>query len=62
MQRHPDGADTVFRTLLRKPGLSWSRDGETLLRRHKTHYFEGESTPGISVIGERLAELLSTRR
>lgn len=28
VQRHPDGADPVFRALLRKPGFSWSRDGK----------------------------------
>jgi hypothetical protein len=33
VDRHPDGADPVFRALLRKPGFSWQRDGENLLRR-----------------------------
>ena len=60
-QRHPDGADPVFRALLRKPGFSWSRDGEKLLRRHKQVYFDGEPTPSMSVVGERLVELLRTR-
>ena len=27
VQRHPEGADPVFRSLLRKPGFCWSRDG-----------------------------------
>lgn len=61
VQRHPDGADPVFRALLRKPGFSWSRDGEKLLRRDKKAYFDGEPTPSMSVIGERLVELLRTR-
>jgi hypothetical protein len=60
VQRHPDGADPVFRALLRKPGFSWSRDGEKLLRRYKKSYVDGEPTPSISIIGERLAELLGT--
>ena len=60
VQRHPDGADLVFGTLLRKPGFSWSRDGEKLLRRDKKPFFDCEPTPTISIIGERLAELLGT--
>lgn len=62
VQRHPDGADPVFRTLLRKPGFSWSRDGEKLLQRHKKPFFDREPMPSVSIIGERLAELLRTTR
>lgn len=62
VERHPDGVDPVFRALLRKPGFSWSRDGEKLLRRKKKPYFDREPTPSISVIGKRLAELLGTTR
>ncbi|MGW5645986.1 hypothetical protein ACWEV3_28105 [Saccharopolyspora sp. NPDC003752] len=58
VHRHPDGADPVFRTLLRKPGFSWERDGEELLRRRKKAFFDREPTPSISTVGERLAELL----
>lgn len=58
VQRDPDNADQVFRTLLRKPGFSWTRDGEDLLRRRKKTYFDRESLPSISTVGERLAELL----
>jgi hypothetical protein len=61
VQRHPDGADPVFRALLRKPGFSWSRDGEKLLRRHKKPFLDREPAPSIPVIGERLAELLRPR-
>jgi hypothetical protein len=57
-QRHPDNADKVFRTLLRKPGFSWTRDGEDLLRRCKKTHFDREPLPSISTVGERLAELL----
>ena len=56
VQRHPDGVDPVFRTLLRKPGFSWSRDGEKLLRREKESFFDREPTPSISIVGGRLAE------
>jgi hypothetical protein len=62
VQRHPDGADPVFRALLRKPGFSWSRDGESLLRRHKKSFFDREPLPSISIVGERLAELLHGTR
>ena len=60
VQRHPEGADPVFRALLRKPGFCWSRDGEKLLRREKEPFFDREPTPSISIIGKRLAELLGT--
>jgi len=62
VQRHPDGADVVFRALLRRSGFSWERDGEKLLRRHKKSYFDREPTPSISIVGNRLAELLRTVR
>jgi hypothetical protein len=62
VQRHPDGADLVFRALLRKSGFSWSRDGEKLLNRHKKPFLDREPTPSVSVIGERLTELLRTTR
>ncbi|MFE5824317.1 hypothetical protein ACFQ7B_21505 [Streptomyces erythrochromogenes] len=60
VQRHPDGADAVFRTLLRKPGFSWTHDGEDLLRSRKKSFFQHETVPSFSVVGERLAELLRT--
>ena len=58
VERHPDGADQIFRTLLRKPGFTWSRDGEKLLRREKKPYFDREPVPSVSIIGQRLVELL----
>ncbi|MFL6122615.1 hypothetical protein [Actinophytocola sp.] len=61
VQRHPDNVDRIFRALLRKPGFTWSRDGEDLLRRHKKAFFDSEPTPSISTVGERLAELLRAR-
>ncbi|MCY0923555.1 MULTISPECIES: hypothetical protein [unclassified Streptomyces] len=60
VQRHPDSADAVFRALLRKPGFSWPHDGEDLLRSRKKSFFHQETAPSISVVGERLAELLRT--
>lgn len=60
VQRHPEGADPVFRTLLRKPGFSWERDGEELLRHRKKTFFGRESIPSISTVGDRLVELLRT--
>ncbi|WP_405135599.1 hypothetical protein [Nocardia sp. NBC_01388] len=57
-ERHRDGVDPVFRKLLGKPGFCWERDGEDLLRRRKKEFFDRASTPGISVVGARLAELL----
>jgi hypothetical protein len=62
VQRHPDGADPVFRALLGKPGFCWSRDGEKLLYRHKKPFVDREPAPSISVVGERLADLLHTTR
>ncbi|MFC9285632.1 hypothetical protein [Streptomyces sp. NPDC057052] len=59
---HPETADVVFRKLLRKPGFSWSEHGETLLRRRKPWYYESDPRPGVSVIGDRLRELLGAER
>ncbi|WP_410618527.1 hypothetical protein [Amycolatopsis sp. cmx-8-4] len=62
VERHPDGADPVFRALLRKPGFFWSRDGEKLLGRHKKAFFDSEPLPSVSLVGNRLAELLRATR
>ncbi|MFE5144367.1 hypothetical protein ACFRDV_43320 [Streptomyces fagopyri] len=62
VQRHPDGADPVFRVLLRKPGFSWQRDGEELLRSRKKGFTDKELAPSYSVVGERLTELLRTQQ
>jgi len=60
VRRHPEGADPVFRALLRKTDSSWERDGEKFLRRRKKSYFDREPTPSFFAIGDRLAELLRT--
>ncbi|MFE9258487.1 hypothetical protein [Streptomyces sp. NPDC006879] len=59
---HPETADGVFRKLLRKPGFTWSEHGEALLRRRKLWYYESDPRPGVSVIGDRLSELLGAGR
>ncbi|MFF9568526.1 hypothetical protein [Streptomyces sp. NPDC014685] len=59
---HPEAADAVFRKLLRKPGFTWSEHGDALLRRRKPWYYESEPRPGVSVIGDRLSELLGAGR
>lgn len=59
---HPETADAVFRKLLRKPGFTWSEHGDALLRRRKPWYYESDPRPGVSVIGDRLSELLSAGR
>ncbi|MDT0453658.1 hypothetical protein [Streptomyces hesseae] len=59
-QRHPDGADTVFRTLLGKPSFIWQRDGEDLLRTRKKSFYQQETPPSFSVVGQRLTQLLRT--
>ncbi|WP_155057253.1 hypothetical protein [Streptomyces blattellae] len=59
---YPETADAVFRTLLRKPGFTWSEHGEALLRRRKPWYYANEPLPGVSVIGDHLSALLTGRR
>lgn len=54
---HPETADAVFRKLLRKPGFTWTEDGEALLRRRKPWYYANKPRPGVSVIGDRLSAL-----
>lgn len=58
---HQQNVDTVFRRLLRQPGFTWSEHGDALLRRRKPWYYENEPRPGVSVIGDRLSELLRVR-
>jgi hypothetical protein len=58
---HPTTVDTVFRRLLRQPDFTWSEHGEALMRRRKPWYYENEPRPGVSVIGDRLSELLGSR-
>jgi hypothetical protein len=62
VQRHLENADTVFRTLLRKPAFTWERDGEELLRRRKKSHYGHEPMPSVTPVGARLAELLCAER
>ncbi|WP_257573495.1 hypothetical protein [Streptomyces sp. JJ66] len=48
----------MFGKLLRKPGFTWSEHGEALLSRRKPWCYERQPRPGMSVIGDRLSELL----
>ncbi|MFE5589265.1 hypothetical protein [Streptomyces sp. NPDC056549] len=59
---HPETVDAVFRKLLRKPGFTWSERGDALLRRRKPWYYKSDPRPGVSVIGNRLSELLGAGR
>jgi hypothetical protein len=59
---HPDTVDTVIGKVLRKPGFIWAEHGERWLRRRKAEFYEHEPRPGVSVIGDRLAELVAGRR
>ncbi len=54
VRAHPERADAVFAEVLRRPGFSWARDGDTLLRRHKANYLDQPPNLGISVVSDRL--------
>jgi hypothetical protein len=56
--RDPAKADQVFRHLLNKPGFSWERDGEALLRRYKRDHFERPTYPSVTPANSRLIEYL----
>lgn len=45
---HPEHADAVFRTVLRRPAFTWATDGESLMRKHKAgHLRRSRIAPGI---------------
>jgi len=61
------GADTgrasqLFQHLLKKPGFSWERDGEALLRKHKPWCFEANPLPPVMPLSSELAEALPSSR
>jgi Domain of unknown function (DUF6398) len=61
------GADTarasqLFQHLLNKPGFSWERDGEALLRKHKPWCFEAEPRPPVTPLSSELAKALPSSR
>jgi hypothetical protein len=49
-------ASQLFQHLLKKPGFSWERDGEALLRKHKPWCFEAEPQPPITPLNSELAK------
>lgn len=57
---HPDTVDEVYRTVLRKPGFTWARHGEQLLRKRKPWYFEHEPYPKAAPPHDYLTTLLSS--
>lgn len=61
------GADTgrasqLFQHLLKKPGFSWERDAEALLRKHKPRDFEAEPLPPVTPLSSELAGALPLSR
>jgi uncharacterized protein DUF6398 len=57
------GADTarasqLFQHLLKKPGFSWERDGEALLRKHKPWCFGAKPQPSVTPLSSKLAKAL----
>ena len=51
-------ASQLFQHLLKKPGFSWERDGEALLRKHKPWCFGAEPQPPVTPLSSELAEAL----
>jgi hypothetical protein len=47
-ESNPGNASLVFQKLLRKPGFSWSRDGEALLRKHKPQWYAEPPQPRVT--------------
>ena len=55
-------ASQLFQHLLDKPGFSWERDGEALLRKHKPWCFGAKPQPPVTPLGSELAEALPSSR
>lgn len=55
-------ASQLFQHLLKKPGFSWERDGEALLRKHKPWCFEASPLPPVTPLSSELAEALRSSR
>jgi hypothetical protein len=51
----PARASRVFRQVLWRPGFSWERDGEALLRRYKASWFQRPVVPSVVPVGAGLA-------
>jgi hypothetical protein len=54
-ERSPERASRVFAQLLKRPGFSWERDGDALLRHYKASYFEKPVLPSVTPISRTLA-------
>jgi hypothetical protein len=52
--RDPERTNEVFRKLLGRSHFDWTIDGEKLMRRRKSHYFEQPRLPRIVPISDRL--------
>jgi len=52
--RDPERTNEVFRKLLGRKHFEWSIDGEKLMRRRKSHYFEQPRLPRVVPISDRL--------
>ena len=61
-QRHPDTVSVVFRKLLGKRAFDWGRDGEALLRKHKSAYLDRAPLPTVVPLSEKLAAAATGRR
>ncbi len=61
-QRHPDTVSVVFRKLLGKRAFDWSRDGEALLRKHKSAYLDRAPLPMVAPLSEKLVAAATGRR
>jgi hypothetical protein len=51
---NPDNAGRLFAKLLKKPGFSWDRDGEAMLRRYKKHWYDNPPLPRIVPVDSRI--------
>jgi hypothetical protein len=56
---HPDTADQVFSAVLRQPSFTWAKQGDKLLRKRKSWYFQREHFPNEIPPSEYLRALLS---
>jgi hypothetical protein len=52
----PERASRVFRRVLKRPGFSWERDGEALLRQYKASWFERPVLPSVTPISKVLSD------
>lgn len=58
---HPDAADQIYRTVLKKPSFTWAKQGDLLLRKRKPWYFKQAPHPGVTPASDYLVELMSER-